>query len=91
MAQGHFNAWPNPFSQAFTLDFYLKSAGRAQIMMHDATGRELGVLWSGNVHAGQNTRIFTAHDSLIGSLNPGVYIVSVITENEVFTTRLMRR
>jgi hypothetical protein len=60
-------------------------------MMHDATGRELGVLWTGNVHAGQNTRIFTAQESLIGSFNPGVYLVSVITDNEVFTTRLLRR
>jgi hypothetical protein len=60
-------------------------------MMHDATGRALGVLWTGNVHPGQNTRIFTTQDSLLGNLNPGVYLVSVITDNEVFTTRLMRR
>lgn len=90
-ASANFNAWPNPFSQAFTLDFYMKSSGPAQIMMHDATGREVGVLRSGNVHAGQNTHIFTAQDSLIEKLNPGVYLVSVISESELLTTRLMRK
>lgn len=85
-------AWPNPFSETFSLSMRLQRMSNATIRLHDAMGRELGTLYHGMLRAGESALIFSSstHDSLRG-IPQGLYVLTIQTGDALITRRIVRR
>lgn len=83
-------AFPNPF-QAFT-SLSLQSIGtvRAQVTVHDPTGREVAGLWDGSLNAGRRTVVWDGQDDEGHALPEGVYFIRAEADGETLSRSVIR-
>jgi hypothetical protein len=70
-------AWPNPFNPRVNLSFDLPRDGFASVEIFDARGRQVAVLQSGDLAAGNHTAVWDGRDSAGRSAAAGTYLVRV--------------
>jgi hypothetical protein len=76
---------PNPTSRFVNLSFALNSSGEVQIDIYDITGKMIETIESGYLDAGRNTLRIDFTDK------PNApYIISVITEENVLTRKVLK-
>jgi hypothetical protein len=68
-------AYPNPFNPATSITFTLPSDGAVRLVVYDAMGREVAVLFDGHAPAGEHQARFDA-----AGLPSGVYLYRLVTE-----------
>ncbi|MSQ79935.1 MAG: T9SS type A sorting domain-containing protein [Flavobacteriaceae bacterium] len=78
------NAWPNPFTSEFTIEFGSLTSGIADIRMTDMQGRNVS---TGRMGVGEGSNKF-AHDG--SSLAAGVYTVTITNGGSVQTFRMIK-
>ncbi len=76
-------AFPNPFARATTIRFATSEAAEARLAVYDVTGREVAVLLSGPVEAGQHEAVFDAR-----GLASGLYVYRLEAGRTVETGRI---
>ena len=76
-------AGPNPFREATELRVRLGEPQALRATLHDAVGREVGVLYDGTAASSVTLRVD-------GDLAPGVYVVRVQAETGTATAPLVR-
>jgi hypothetical protein len=76
--------YPNPFNPATTIRFDIAKSSFVKIMVYDITGRELEVLASENLRAGEYEVKWDA-----AKYSSGVYFYSIITDNFVQTKKMI--
>jgi hypothetical protein len=67
-------AYPNPFNPQTQITFTLAEAGAARLVVYDATGREVAVLFDGHLGAGEHAATFSG-----AGLPSGVYLYRLTT------------
>ena len=75
---------PNPFNPSTRLGYYIPDDGNIQLEVFNITGEKVMTLHNGFMSAGEHQAIFNA-----GNLASGLYLVSLITEREINTVKLM--
>lgn len=63
------SAYPNPFNPVTTIEFDIPAAGRVELKIYDALGKEVSTLLNGEVKAGKHKLQFNA-----SSLPSGIYL-----------------
>jgi hypothetical protein len=80
-------AYPNPFDQATTIEYYLPSAGKVNLNIIDSQGRIVGQLVQGeNQEAGKHTIDWKPE-----SANTGVYFPVVEANQQKVSGRLVKK
>lgn len=74
-------AAPNPFNPVTTLSFTLSARGSAQVSIHDARGRLVRTLVSGERDAGRQRLVWDGRMASGEPVAAGVYLVRVITSH----------
>ncbi len=75
--------YPNPFRQTTTISYQLKDAGKVNLTVFDACGREISTLIDENQPAGLHRVVFDA-----SGLAEGLYYYTITTENQVSTNKM---
>ena len=78
------HVYPNPCQSTATLTFTAVSAGEVQILLYDAAGRQLKTVLQENVAQGNHADFIDLSD-----LQPGLYLVKAILNNEVMIQKLV--
>ncbi len=73
IASSEFSIFPNPVSNTFTLDHNIQGIG--SIVIYDTSGREVSILYKGELTKTQNTAFER------GNLASGIYIIKVTSSN----------
>lgn len=76
--------YPNPFSQSTTISYQLKDAGKVNLKVFDACGREISTLVNENQPVGLHRVVFDAD-----GLAEGLYYYTITTENQVTTRKMV--
>jgi hypothetical protein len=76
---------PNPFSQQASIQFNLTTAGPVSLAMYDVQGKLVRQLFAGTSDAGISQR-FTVEAQ---GLSSGLYILKLVTTQNVLTQKLM--
>lgn len=73
-------AYPNPFSNQTTIEFYLPEDAQVALKLYDLTGREVRSLITGHLEKGENRFILNADE-----LKSGIYILRLTANCELQT------
>lgn len=85
--QGDLKAWPNPFNPRTTLSTELAVAGPGRMVVYDMRGREVVVLFEGELPGGPASFVWDGRDDG-GQLQPaGSYLFQLRTGTGTWTTR----
>jgi len=78
--------YPNPFHEANSIRFTLARAGHAHLALYDANGRQVALLVSESLPAGD-------HQASLGAarLPAGVYILELRHNGAILTRRLIKQ
>ncbi len=79
---------PNPANREGQVRFTLPHAGRAEVTVHDVTGRRVRRLASGTFAAGTHARTWDLRDDAGRSLGAGVYLVRIASDAGTITRKL---
>ena len=82
------SVYPNPARDQLSLSFELPKATSVQINLHALDGRAIAALSLGHLPAGPQTVDGAA---LLRYAGPGMYLLSIQTEGQVYTQKLMVR
>ncbi|HZY83095.1 MAG TPA: FlgD immunoglobulin-like domain containing protein [Cyclobacteriaceae bacterium] len=83
--------YPNPVVTSTSIPFRVKGDATVQVVIYDMTGREVGVLASGEFSDGVHEASWDGADSDGRRVQPGVYVYSVKSDDGVVTGRLSVR
>ncbi|MBI5169493.1 MAG: T9SS type A sorting domain-containing protein [Candidatus Eisenbacteria bacterium] len=83
-------ASPNPMRETSTLRFGLSRESDVHMRVYDQQGRQVCVLASGRLPAGQHLAAWTGRDARGNVVAPGVYFVRATLEGREFTQRIVR-
>lgn len=75
---------PNPFSDKTKINFYLKNVGDVKILIYDATGREVDLVFRKNLPVGNNSIEWDG-----SSFQGGVYFYKIITNDLIETGKMI--
>ena len=76
--------YPNPFNPSTTITYSLESPSNIQLILYDALGRKIDILYDGHKDVGKHTTIFEAHN-----LSSGLYYLMLQTETKRLTRKLL--
>jgi extracellular elastinolytic metalloproteinase len=79
------DAMPNPFNTQTTIKFSMQLASNYKLELRNSSGTLIGVLAEGKSAAGQEHTVVLSR----GNLKNGIYLLRLVTDQEVATLRLM--
>ncbi len=79
---------PNPFGPWTTVSWSLPGAGRAQLAVHDVTGRTVATLLDATLSGGSHTATWHGRDDGGRRVGAGVYFLRLAFENRIATARV---
>ena len=83
----HFNLFPNPFHTSTSLQYTLTTQAHVQISLFDINGRRVGEVANENELPGDYLFDINAEKY---HLNPGVYILKIMLDDELVSRRLIK-
>lgn len=81
----NFNVFPNPSTENTTISFDLIDKLNVDLRVLDVVGREVSVIYSGNLNNGEYKYNVSEHAKLAA----GVYFVKLTVDNRTFTKKLI--
>ncbi|MFH1313952.1 MAG: FlgD immunoglobulin-like domain containing protein [Candidatus Eisenbacteria bacterium] len=81
---------PNPFLAGTKITFHLAGPGRADLRIHDVTGRLVHVITSGPLPAGKHTLKWDGCDRDGHHVTSGIYFVSLKTGRSVISSKVVK-
>lgn len=81
----NFNVFPNPSTENTTISFDLINKLNVDLRVLDVVGREVSVIYSGNLNNGEYKYNVNEHAKLAA----GVYFVKLTVDNRTFTKKLI--
>jgi hypothetical protein len=81
--------YPNPFNATTKISFYLPNRGAASLTIYDITGRQVRRLVDSELESGVYGVVWDGTDDRLESLASGVYLYSLIFENNTISRRLV--
>jgi len=81
---GVVTARPNPFTGSTEISFALKTDGKVNLSVFDASGRLVATLVNGNLSAGSHTVVWNAEN-----VASGIYFYKLVTNNVNITKKLV--
>lgn len=79
---------PNPFNPRTTARFELARAGHARLEIHDAQGRLVRVLLSGDLPAGTHEQVWDGIDDRGTPVSSGSYYLRLVADGQVRTQKM---
>jgi hypothetical protein len=79
------NSYPNPLQQQNTITFFLEKPARTTLAVYDITGKQVAVLVSEALQAGNHKRVFDAN-----RLAAGIYTLKLMYDGKVVTRKLVK-
>lgn len=83
---GSLSIVPNPVEDQFKIELNLRQAMDAEIVIYNTAGQKVSVIDSGNFAEGAQTI-----KASVGDLTPGVYYITIHSENHSLTEKLVVR
>lgn len=80
------NVYPNPFNDHISVAFTLKETGPTSIVLYGINGKQTGVLLNETLTAGHYQKAFAP-----GNIPTGVYVLKLIHNGKVITSKLIKR
>lgn len=77
--------YPNPVAQTATITFSVKEAGLTNLGVYDASGKRVALLINEPLSAGAQKKVFNA-----GNIPAGIYILRLVQNGKVTTTKLVK-
>lgn len=87
-ATGITSVTPNPFNPITTVSFRLESAGRAQLVVFDARGRQIERLLDTDLDAGDHAAIWRGRDRAGRTVAAGIYLIRLTAGGETSVRRV---
>ena len=81
------NVYPNPFSTAFNLDFYLSKTTDVKIELYNSVGELIKVIGSKEYPLGENNLFINLNDL---NLKNGIYLLKISSESNVVTKQITK-
>lgn len=75
------NAYPNPFNNSVTLDFYFEETLHREIAVYDEMGNRIKTLYNGISAKGEKEIIWNGNNESNIPVSAGVYFIKVIDDN----------
>jgi hypothetical protein len=89
--RAYVTVYPNPFSENTCITYCIKTCDKIDISIYDQAGRLTWNLYSGHSDVKESTVIWDG-SSLHGvKAPPGLYIIRLVTSDEIFHTKVMRK
>jgi len=82
--------FPNPFRAATSLSLESVGSSRAQVTVHDLTGRKVAELWEGGLDAERRTMFWSGHDDEGRPLPEGVYFIRAEVDGATLSRSVIR-
>lgn len=82
--------FPNPFSDATTIEFTLPTAGDVRVEVFDLAGRSVRVLRSGRLNPGVHSAVWDGSAANRAEVPPGVYVVRLDGPGGTRSIRLLK-
>ncbi len=79
---------PNPFNPITTINFRLANAGRAQLVVFDASGRQIERLLDTDLEAGDHDVIWRGRDRAGRNVAAGIYLIRLTAGGETSVRRV---
>lgn len=76
--------YPNPFNPSTLISFSLRKAGQTSLRVYDVLGKEVSVLFNGDLTAGEHSIVFNGEN-----LTSGVYFYQIQSGDFVATKKMM--
>ena len=80
--------FPNPISDAATIEFFLDQSQNVSLKIFDVTGRLIATLANETMNAGDHQLQWNAKDENGNPLNAGIYLLKMETHNHSETIQL---
>ena len=80
------NIYPNPVTHSVNVEFTLKTNSQVKLQLYDELGKSVKRIRKDNYKIGSNKIQLE-----IGSLNSGIYFVSLNVDGEVFTRQIVKK
>ena len=77
--------YPNPFSSSIAVEVYSEHSGEVRLEIFDVLGRHRATLYEGSLAAGLHRFNWNAN-----TLAPGLYVLRLITNENVYSHRVMK-
>jgi hypothetical protein len=81
--------FPNPFNPVVTIPLLTDRPGRARLSIYDARGRQVALLWDGDLPAGAHALVWRGRDDRGRPAPSGVYFGRLQTRSGAWTRRLV--
>jgi hypothetical protein len=81
--------YPNPFNPETRIAFALPSAGEIRLTIYNVLGREVRVLVSSQMEAGQHTAVWDSRDNAGATAASGVYFYRLEAGGYSMTRKMM--
>jgi hypothetical protein len=79
------NAYPNPFREGFSLNYYLRENSDISIELLNAAGMKVQQIFQGNQFSGMHTVRISSQD-----LSDGMYIVLLRTDDKIYRHKMIK-
>jgi len=84
--QGSIDIYPNPFSNEVNISFILTENAHTKLYIYNSEGERVKELINNELGKGEHQFIWNSND-----LNPGVYIVSIISDDLCYSKKIIKR
>lgn len=84
------NPYPNPFTDAATIQFHLKESNHVSVSIYNLKGQKITDLFTGDSSAGLSRLVWDGSDSKGMACAKGIYFVRMDAGGKVFTAKLIK-
>jgi hypothetical protein len=81
--------YPNPFSKSVTIEFYTPGNSYSTVNIFDINGFKINTIESKAVLEGRHSLTWNGKDSAGRNVNAGVYLIQIVTDHAIKTTRIL--
>jgi len=81
---------PNPIQESFTINLNSTKPLDATLRLYDVTGRELGIVFSGTIPAGESLINSCSANPLICNIKSGIYLLKLDSASESISLKLVK-
>lgn len=83
------NVFPNPANTDVTINYFLKSAGKVQVIIYNSLGQEINQLIDANLIPGKQNLVWNRKNSVGQSVASGIYYVRIIVNGQAYSAKIL--
>ena len=81
--------YPNPFNPETNIAFSLAADSPVRLCVYNLKGQKVAELFSGNLPAGEHSKVWNGRDYHGRSVSSGIYLIRLEAESATFTRKMM--